>query len=297
MEYRTLSKFKGTYIDGLLPLIKNDYLHTTFLQTATATGRLSSIEPNLQNIPIRSRLADDIRMAFIAPEGYVIVSADYSQIELRVLAEMANDENLKKAFINGEDIHKRTAAEILHKDISDVTKEERSHAKAVNFGIVYGISDFGLAKNTGLTRKEAGKYIEMYLERFSGVRRYMEDTKEEAHRDGYVKTLLGRIRYIPELASKNFNIRSAGERMALNAPIQGTAADIMKIAMNKVAKALEGLHSKAVLQVHDELIIYAKKEEQKEVESILKDCMENAVQLNIPLSINVAAGGNWLEAK
>ncbi len=297
MEYRQLTKLKGTYVDGLITLIKGGYIHTTFLQAATATGRLSSMEPNLQNIPIRSALADEIREAFLAPEGMRIVSADYSQIELRILAHMADDENMKKAFLNGEDIHARTAAEILGKDIGEVTKQERSAAKAVNFGIVYGISDFGLARNTGITRKEAGRYIERYFEEFSGVARYMEQIKESAHRDGYVRTMFGRIRYISELSSGNFNIRSAGERAALNTPIQGTAADIMKIAMNRAAKRLEGTASRLVLQVHDELIVYAAAGEEGLVGDILKESMEGAAQLSVPLSVNVASGANWLEAK
>ncbi|MDL2237275.1 DNA polymerase I [Christensenellaceae bacterium OttesenSCG-928-K19] len=297
MEYRTLTKLKGTYIDGLLTLIKDGYIHTTFLQTATATGRLSSVEPNLQNIPIKSAMADEIREAFVAPDKAVIVSADYSQIELRILAHMADDENLKQAFWDNEDIHARTAAEILDKDIDDVTKAERAHAKAVNFGIVYGISDFGLARNTVLSRKQAALYIDRYLEEFAGVRRYMEDIKEEAHRQGFVRTMFGRIRYIPELTSGNYNIRSAGERAALNTPIQGTAADIIKIAMNKVAEKLNGMTSKLVLQVHDELIVYADAEEADDVKTLLKECMEGAAQLSVPLVANVASGKNWLEAK
>ncbi len=297
MEYRQLTKLKGTYVDGLISLIKGGYIHTTFLQAATATGRLSSMEPNLQNIPIRSALADEIREAFLAPEGTSIVSADYSQIELRILAHMADDENMKKAFLNGEDIHARTAAEILGKDIADVTKKERSEAKAVNFGIVYGISDFGLARNTGITRKEAARYIERYFEEFSGVARYMEDIKKSAHEDGFVRTMFGRIRYIPELNSGNFNIRSAGERAALNTPIQGTAADIMKIAMNRAAKRLKETNSRMVLQVHDELIVYAAAGEEDIVGDILRESMEGAAALSVPLNVNVAVGKNWLEAK
>lgn len=299
MEYRTLTKLKGTYVDGLLSLIKEGYIHTTFLQTAAATGRLSSVEPNLQNIPIRSELANDIRHTFIAPDGYTIVSADYSQIELRILADIADDTNLKKAFLNGEDIHARTAAEILRKDIKDVTSKERASAKATNFGIVYGISDFGLARNTGITRREAANYIERYLEEFSGVRNYMEQIKIKAHKDGYVRTLFGRIRYIPELASKNFNIRSAGERAALNTPIQGSAADIIKIAMNHMAQKIteNNLKSRLVLQVHDELIVYARETEVETIKQLLKECMQNAAALSVPLEVNIATGHTWAEAK
>ncbi|MEG0784717.1 MAG: DNA polymerase I [Christensenella sp.] len=299
MEYRSLSKLKGTYVDGMLSLIKNGVVHTTFLQTATATGRLSSVEPNLQNIPIKSAMANDIRSAFTAPEGYSIVSADYSQIELRILAAIANDEHLKDAFLKGEDIHARTAAEVLGKKIDEVTSAERASAKAVNFGIVYGISDFGLARNLGITRKQAGDYIARYFEEFGGVRKYMDEIIVRAHDDGFVRTICGRIRYIPELASGNYNIRSFGERAALNTPIQGSAADVIKIAMNKVQSALHErkFESKLVLQVHDELIIYAKDSEIVEVTELLRDCMEHAVKLSVPLCVNVAHGKTWAEAK
>lgn len=299
MEYRMLTKLKGTYVDGLIGLIKNGYIHTTFLQTVAATGRLSSVEPNLQNIPIRSSLAHDIRNAFLAPQGYTIISADYSQIELRILAHIADDHNMKQAFLNGEDIHARTAAEVLKKDIKDVTPQERASAKATNFGIVYGISEFGLARNTGLSRKEAGQYIKRYLEEFSGVKQYMEEIVKQAHKDGYVRSLFGRIRYIPELASKNYNIRAAGERFALNTPMQGTAADIIKIAMIRAAAEIrkQGLKSRLVLQVHDELIVYAAEGEEDAVKKILQDSMQNAAQLSVPLAVHIAAGNTWAEAK
>jgi DNA polymerase-1 len=297
MEYRMLTKLKSTYVDGLVSLIRDGYIHTTFLQTGTTTGRLSSTEPNLQNIPIRSSMSDDIRRAFHAPEGFTIVSADYSQIELRILAHMADDENMKRAFQNGEDIHARTAAEILDKDIEEVTREERSHAKAVNFGIVYGISDFGLARGTGMSRKRAGEYIQKYFREFTGVRQYMDDIIASARDQGYVRTMFGRIRYLPELSSGNYNIRSAGERFALNTPIQGTAADIMKIAMNRTAKKLEGTASRLVLQIHDELIVYAAKGEEDTVKDILRECMSGAADLSVPLVVDVASGKTWLEAK
>lgn len=299
VEYRALTKLKGTYIDGLIGMIRGGVIHTTFLQTATATGRLSSAEPNLQNIPIKSAMANDIRSAFVAPDGYQIVSADYSQIELRILAAIADDRHLKDAFMKGQDIHARTAAEVLGKEIEEVTPAERARAKAVNFGIVYGISDFGLARNLGISRKQAADYIARYFEEFSGVRKYMDEIIAQAHEDGFVRTLCGRIRYIPELSSGNYNIRSFGERAALNTPIQGSAADIIKIAMNRVKQALveHGYESKLVLQVHDELILYAKDGEVETVTELLRDCMENAMKLSVPLRVNVAQGKTWAEAK
>lgn len=297
IDYRAVAKLKQTYVDGLTAAIHDGYIHTTFLQTATATGRLSSQDPNLQNIPVRSEMADDIRRAFVAPDGYVIVSADYSQIELRILAVVADDINLRAAFARGEDIHARTAAEILGKDISAVTKEERSHAKAVNFGIVYGISDFGLARNTGLTRREARAYIDRYLRRFSGVEQYMEDIKKSAKENGFVRTLYGRVRYIPEINSKNANVRAGAERAALNTPIQGTAADIMKIAMIRAQRALDDIGAKLVLQVHDELIAYAKEDDAERVADALRESMEGAAAFAVPLKVNSACGRTWLEAK
>lgn len=297
MEFRQISKLKSTYVDGLLALVKKGYVHTTFLQTATATGRLSSVEPNLQNIPIKTEMAQDIRRAFAAPEGFTIISADYSQIELRILAHIAQDEHLMDAFQKGQDIHARTAAEILDKDITDVTHEERSNAKAVNFGIVYGISDFGLARNIGISRVRAGQYIKRYFMEFSGVKSYMDAVVKQAHTDGFVKTLWGRIRYIRELSSSNYNIRSFGERAALNTPIQGSAADMIKIAMIKVAERLKGMSSRLVLQVHDELIVYAKNEEVDKVRGILRDCMQNSVEFSVPLDVHVAQGLTWAEAK
>lgn len=297
MEFRQVSKLKSTYVDGLLAMIKNGCVHTTFLQAATATGRLSSVEPNLQNIPIKTEMAQDIRRAFIAPQGYSIVSADYSQIELRILAHVAGDEHLTDAFVRGQDIHARTAAEILNKDIAGITPAERSNAKAVNFGIVYGISDFGLARNTGLTRAKAGEYIRRYFAEFPGVRRYMDEIVRQAHTNGYVRTLWGRIRYIKELASSNYNIRSFGERAALNTPIQGSAADIIKIAMIRVAERLQNTGSRLVLQVHDELIVYAKEGEEELVKSILRECMQGAAQLSVPLVVGLAHGHTWADAK
>lgn len=299
MEYRSLTKLKGTYVDGLRALIRNGMIHTTFLQTATATGRLSSVEPNLQNIPIKSAMANDIRSVFVAPEGYQIVSADYSQIELRILAAIADDKHLRDAFLKGQDIHARTAAEVLGKDIEDITPAERASAKAVNFGIVYGISDYGLARNLGISRKQAADYIARYFEEFGGVRKYMDEIIAQAHEDGFVRTICGRIRYIPELSSGNYNIRSFGERAALNTPIQGSAADIIKIAMNRVAEQLKEKQydAKFILQVHDELILYAKDEQCGEIKEMLRECMENAVKLSVPLRVNVAQGKTWAQAK
>ncbi len=297
IEFRQVSKLKSTYVDGLLSLVRNGYVHTTFLQAATATGRLSSVEPNLQNIPVRTDMAQDIRRAFAAPEGYSIVSADYSQIELRILAHVAQDKNMTDAFAQGQDIHARTAAEILGKDIAEIAPAERSNAKAVNFGIVYGISDFGLARNTGLSRAKAGEYIRRYFDEFPGVRRYMDEIVRQAHADGYVRTLWGRIRYIKELSSPNYNIRSFGERAALNTPIQGSAADIIKIAMIRVAEKLKGTASRLVLQVHDELIVYAKEGEEEMVRWILKECMQGAAELSVPLVVGLAQGHTWAEAK
>lgn len=297
IDYRAVAKLKNTYIDGLLAAVRDGRLHTTFLQTAAATGRLSSTEPNLQNIPIRSKMAQDIRRAFVAPEGRTIVSADYSQIELRVLAAVADDANLRAAFERGEDIHRRTAAEILGKAMEDVTSAERAHAKAVNFGIVYGISDFGLAQNVGISRKQAGKYIDRYLEEFAGVRRYMKEIKEQAHEEGFVRTLFGRVRYFPDINSSNHNLRAQAERAALNTPIQGTAADIMKIAMIRAAHRLAALDAELVLQVHDELIVYAPDDRVEETAEVLKRSMEDAVELAVPLVVNTASGKTWQEAK
>ena len=301
-EYRLLTKLKSTYLDGLAALAdkKTDKVHTTFSQVTTATGRISSLEPNLQNIPVRSEFTSHIRELFIPSNtDGMIVAADYSQIELRVLAHISKDSRMCNAFNHNEDIHARTASEIFGVPLDQVTQEMRSSSKAVNFGIVYGISDFGLARNLGIPRFKAEEYIHRYLEEFTGVRHYMQEIVEQAKQDGYVKTLYGRIRYIPELSAKNHNTRSFGERIALNTPIQGTAADIIKIAMINVAKALaeRKLSSKLISQVHDELIIDALLDEVEEVERILKSTMESVIRLDVPLKVNVAHGRNWAEAK
>lgn len=301
MKYRQLAKLKSTYCDGLRAVVNPNThrIHSVFTQTVTVTGRLSSTEPNLQNIPTRTELGREIRKMFVAKEGYVLVDADYSQIELRVLAHIANDETMINAFRNNEDIHAVTASQVLGIPLEDVTKEQRSSAKAVNFGIVYGIGEFSLAQDLHISVKEAKAYIESYLEKYHGVRNYMESIKEQAKKDGYVKTMLNRIRYIPELKSPNYNIRQFGERVALNTPIQGTAADIIKLAMVRVDNRLinEGLKSKLILQVHDELIVEAHKDEVDKVKQILSEEMQSAMELNVPLKVDMSTGHSWYDAK
>ena len=301
MEYRQLAKLKSTYCDGLTAVVNPNThrIHSVFTQTVTVTGRLSSTEPNLQNIPTRTELGREIRKMFVAKDGYVLVDADYSQIELRVLAHIANDETMINAFRNNEDIHAVTASQVLGIPLEDVTKEQRSSAKAVNFGIVYGIGEFSLAQDLHISVKEAKAYIESYLEKYHGVRNYMESIKEQAKKDGYVKTMLNRIRYIPELKSPNYNIRQFGERVALNTPIQGTAADIIKLAMVRVDNRLinEGLKSKLILQVHDELIVEAYKDEVDKVKQILSEEMQGAMELNVPLKVDMSTGHSWYDAK
>lgn len=302
MDYRQVTKLKSTYIDGIRALTnkKTGKIHTTFKQETTVTGRISSTEPNLQNIPIRTEMGREIRRIFIpSGKGRLIIAADYSQIELRILAHISGDEMMIDAFLKDEDIHRRTAAEVFDVPIEQVTNAMRGSAKAVNFGIVYGISDYGLARNLGISRKQAGAYIEKYLQEFSGVRKYMQEIKAEAKENGYVKTLFGRIRRIDELKSGNFNVRSFGERAALNTPIQGTAADIIKYAMIRVHDALqtEGYDSRLILQVHDELIIDAVEDEKDDVMKLLREKMEGAATLKTPLVANVSVGRNWFEAK
>lgn len=301
MEYRQLAKLKSTYCDGLTAVVNPNThrIHSVFTQTVTVTGRLSSTEPNLQNIPTRTELGREIRKMFVAKDGYVLVDADYSQIELRVLAHIANDETMINAFRNNEDIHAVTASQVLGIPLEDVTKEQRSSAKAVNFGIVYGIGEFSLAQDLHISVKEAKAYIESYLEKYHGVRNYMESIKEQAKKDGYVKTMLNRIRYIPELKSPNYNIRQFGERVALNTPIQGTAADIIKLAMVRVDNRLinEGLKSKLILRVHDELIVEAHKDEVDKVKQILSEEMQGAMELNVPLKVDMSTGHSWYDAK
>lgn len=301
LEYRSLTKLNSTYVEGLKPYINpvTGRIHSYFHQTITATGRISSTEPNLQNIPTRIELGKQLRRAFKPKEGHLFIDADYSQIELRVLAHISNDEHMIEAFNNNEDIHKQAAASVFKVPINGVTKEQRTHAKAVNFGIVYGISDFGLGEQIGVSRKKAKEYIDQYLEKYSGIKQFMSDIVEEAKEKGYVETLFKRRRYIPELKSKNFNIRQFGARAAMNTPIQGTAADIMKIAMIDVFNKLKErkLKSKLILQIHDELLIETKEEEKEEVKNILKTSMENAIKLKVPLRADVSEAYNWYDLK
>ena len=300
LEYRTVAKLKSTYCDSLIDKVADDgRIHSSFNQTETRTGRISSTEPNLQNIPVRTERGREFRRFFKAKDGCVLVDADYSQIELRVLAHMAGDATMRKAFTDNLDIHTVTASEVFGVPIDQVTPLMRSRAKAVNFGIVYGIGAFSLSKDIGVTVREAQKYIDNYLARFSAIDSYMKKTIEQAKADGYVSTLEGRRRYLPELAASNFNTRSFGERVARNAPIQGTAADIIKIAMVRVDERLkrEGLEARLILQVHDELIVEAPAFESMQVAMLLQEEMENAVKLTVPLTAEASMGETWYEAK
>ena len=302
LAYRLWSKLKSTYLDGIAGLIRTDTgrVHTNFNQTVTATGRLSSSDPNLQNIPVRTEEGRMIRALFEPGEGYdCLLSADYSQIELRLLAHMSGDENFIDAFKRGQDIHARTAAEVFGIPLEEVTPELRRHAKAVNFGIVYGISDFGLARNLHISRKEAGDYISRYFTRYPGVRAFMDKVVAEAHETGYVTTMFDRRRELPAIKSRNFNQRMLAERMAMNTPIQGTAADVIKLAMIAAFRKLKeaGLKSRILLQVHDELVLEVKESELETVQAILHEAMEHVVSLSVPLSIDVHWGRNWAEAK
>lgn len=302
LAYRLWSKLKSTYLDGITGLIRTDTgrVHTSFNQTVTATGRLSSSDPNLQNIPVRTEEGRMIRALFEPGEGYdYLLSADYSQIELRLLAHMSGDENFIDAFKRGQDIHARTAAEVFGIPLEEVTPELRRHAKAVNFGIVYGISDFGLARNLHISRKEAGDYISRYFERYPGVRAFMDKVVAEAHETGYVTTMFGRRRELPAIKSRNFNQRMLAERMAMNTPIQGTAADVIKLAMIAAYHRLKeaGVKSRILLQVHDELVLEVVESELDVVQAILRESMEHVVALSVPLIIDIHWGRNWAEAK
>ena len=299
LEYRMLTKLKSTYADGLLKVIAPDgRIHTNFQMTVTATGRLSSTEPNLQNIPVRRKLGAQIRKMFVASPGKVLVDADYSQIELRLLAHISGDKAMQEAFLSGEDFHTVTASRVFGVPLDEVTPALRSRAKAVNFGIVYGISAFSLAQDIGVYPSEAKAYMEAYLDKYHGVRDYMKSIVEKAKTDGYVDTLFARRRYLPELKSSNFNVRSFGERVALNMPIQGTAADIIKVAMVNVHRRLakEGLEAKLILQVHDELIVECPDSEAERVKEILTHEMENAASLSVPLTVDAHIGHSWAEA-
>ena len=278
---------------------KDGRVHSTFNQTVTATGRLSSTDPNMQNIPVRQQLGTEIRRCFIPEEGNIFIDADYSQIELRVLAHLAHDETMIKAFNSGEDIHRVTASQVFGVPFDEVTPAMRSEAKAVNFGIVYGISSFSLSQDIGVSPYQAKKYMDAYLEKYHGVRQYMENIKKQAYEKGYVTTEFGRRRDIPELKSQSFNVRSFGERVALNTPVQGTAADIIKKAMINVERALKerGLKASLVLQVHDELILECPVEEKEEAARILARAMESAADMEVPMKVDVSFGENWYEAK
>ena len=300
MDYRMLTKLKSTYADGLIKEIQADgRIRTTFQNLVTATGRLSSTEPNLQNIPVRTDLGAEIRKMFVPKEGHVLVDADYSQIELRVLAHIADDKTMQEAFTGGADIHTATAAQVFGVPVESVTSLQRRHAKAVNFGIVYGISEFSLAEDIGVSRYEAREYIDNYLSNYRGVRAYMKKVVEDAKAIGYTETLYGRRRYIPELKSSNFNIRSGAERIALNTPIQGTAADIIKLAMIRVEKALNENfpEAKLLLQVHDELIVECPENIAPQVAELVSREMQNVAQLNVPLTAEAKFGKSWYEAK
>lgn len=301
LEYRGLAKLQSTYVDGLVPVIseKTGRIHSNFNQTVTATGRISSTEPNLQNIPVRTERGREMRKMFVAEGNRILIDADYSQIELRVLAHISNDENMRNAFVSGADIHAQTAAQVFGVPIEAVTPSMRSGAKAVNFGIVYGIGEFSLAQDLKISIKEAKQYIEDYLRTYPSIKKYMENIVAEGKASGYVKTLVGRRRYIPELRASNKITQGFGERIAMNAPVQGTAADIIKIAMVNVYKRLkeEGLKSKLILQVHDELIVEAEPQEESRARTILLQEMENAMKLSVPLKVDCNTGKTWFDTK
>ena len=299
-EYRLVFKLYRNYAVGLLQEIKEDgRIHTIFNQTLTRTGRLSSSNPNLQNIPVRIEEGKIIRKAFIPDENSIFLSSDYSQIELRLFAHMANATNLIDAFVSGKDIHKKTASDIFGVDIDHVTPQMRYNAKAVNFGILYGISSFGLSEDLNIDVKSAKKFIDDYLNTYPGIKDYMDNVIKEAHRLGYVKTIMNRKRVIEELNNKNYMIRSMGERMALNTPVQGSSADILKKAMIEIFDKFNslGLKSKMLIQVHDELVFNVLEEERETVEKIVTDIMENTYKLSVPLKVEINEGKNWYDAK
>jgi DNA polymerase-1 len=299
LEYRQLSKLNSTYVEGLTPVIDPaGRIHTSFQNTVTATGRLSSAEPNLQNIPVRTPLGAEMRKMFVAGPGNVLVDADYSQIELRLLAHIADDKEMQRAFLTGVDIHTVTASQVFGVPVEEVTKQMRSSAKAVNFGIVYGISQFSLSQDIGVSVAEAKAYMDRYFAHYSGVHAYMTNIVAQAKEDGYVSTLFGRRRWLPELKSSNFNRRSFGERVALNMPIQGTAADLIKLAMIRVQNRLkgEGLQGRLVLQVHDELIVECPEAEAEQVKTILTEEMEGVAHLSVPLTVDAHIGHSWADA-
>ena len=295
-----MQKLKSTYVDALPKEVSSETqrIHTTFSQTVAATGRLASVGPNLQNIPIRSEQGREIRKAFVArDENYVLVSADYSQIELRIIAELSQDPIMMEAFQKGEDIHRTTAAKVFNVALDEVTREQRSQAKTVNFGIVYGVSAFGLSEQTGLSRAESKQLIDAYYETYPTLKKFMEEQIHQAREKGYVETILGRRRYLKDINSRNHVVRSFAERIAVNAPIQGSAADIIKIAMINLQKVLkENYQTKMLLQVHDELVFDVPKSELETIKPIIKETMENAVKMQVPLEVEIGVGQNWLEA-
>ena len=300
LEYRQLQKLNSTYVEGLIPYIdETGRIHSKFHQTVTTTGRISSTDPNLQNIPTRMELGRKLRKVFKPEQGYIFVDADYSQIELRVLAHISEDKNMIEAFCNNEDIHAQAASKVFNIPLEEVTKEERTKAKAVNFGIVYGISEFGLGEQLGVSRKKAKEYIEQYLDKYSGIKEFMINIVEETKEKGYVETLYHRRRYVPELKSNNYMVRQFGGRVAMNTPIQGTAADIMKIAMINVYNKLKenNLKSKLIVQVHDEILVETLESEKEQVKQIVKEEMENVIKLNVPLKIDIEEGKNLYDAK
>jgi DNA polymerase I len=300
-EYRELAKLKSTYLDALPLLVdpKTNRVHTSFNQTITATGRLSSSDPNLQNIPIRTPLGKEIRKAFIAEKGFRLIAADYSQIELRIVASMANDEKMLNAFQKGEDIHVRTAAEVHEVSLEKVTPQMRREAKAVNFGVIYGLGIHGLAEGADIPLEKARAFIEKYFTIHQGIQQYIENTKELAHQNGYVETLFGRRRYLPEISSGNAGLVAQAERMAINMPVQGTAADLMKMAMIEINKKLPNVSSKAkmILQVHDELVFEVPEKEVAKVSQLVKEIMENVYKLKAPIEVGISSGKNWGECK
>jgi DNA polymerase-1 len=299
LEYRQLTKLKGTYVDAIPALLDpaTGRVHTSFNQTGAATGRLSSSNPNLQNIPVKTELGREIRAAFIPREGWKLVVADYSQIELRLLAHLSGDPVLLDAFRTGQDIHTRTAAEVMGVPPMLVTREARNNAKAVNFGIVYGISSFGLAANLGISRKEAETYIKAYFERYAGVKRFIDETITKTRETGIARTMFGRERPIPDINSRNPNARGFAERTAVNSPIQGTAADLIKLAMVRIDRALQGFEAKLLLQVHDELVLESPPGEIEAVKQLVKREMEEVCALEVPLLVEVGTGVNWRDAK
>lgn len=299
LEYRSLTKLNSTYVEGMIPYInsKDSRIHAIFNQTITATGRISCTEPNLQNIPSHEGEGKNIKKAFKPKEGYIYIDADYSQIELRVLAHISKDENMINAFKNNEDIHRQVASKVFGVPMEEVTKEQRSKAKAVNFGIIYGITAFGLSEQLKIDRKQSQEYIDNYLAKYSGIKTFMDEIVKKTEESGYVETIFGRRRYVPELKSNNYMVRQFGTRVAMNTPIQGTAADIMKIAMIKLYNNLKNVDAKIVLQVHDELIIEVKEEQKEIAKKILKESMENATKLDVPLKVDISEAKTWYDAK